>query len=76
MDSIGEWESLTIWMGKGNKLVKHYSQWYPHSVGLFYSAMTQRCGLIPNKEEYKIANMASKGNDRLVGLVQKDIVQT
>ena len=74
MDSIGEWESLTIWMGVGNKLTKHYSQLYPHSVGLFYSAMTQRCGLIANKEEYKIANMASKGNDRLVGLVQKELM--
>ena len=50
MDSIGEWECLTIWQGKDNKLKKIYSQRYPHSVGLYYSAMTQRCGLEPNKE--------------------------
>ena len=47
MDSIGEWECPTIWQGKDNKLKKIYSQRYPHSVGLYYSAMTQRCGLEP-----------------------------
>ena len=42
IDSIGEWETLTIWKGWGNKLKKVYSQSYPDSVGFFYSAMTQR----------------------------------
>ena len=74
MDSIGEWESLTIWTGEGNKLKKVYSQKYPHSVGLFYSAMTQRCGLIPNEEEYKVAHMAKKGSDKYVGLVKQALI--
>ncbi len=74
MDSIGEWESLTIWKGDGPNLKKVYSQKYPHSVGLFYSAMTQRCGLVPNKDEYMIAGMAKKGDARLVGLVEKELL--
>ena len=41
LDSIGEYETFTIWMGEGSKLKQVYSQSYPHSVGLFYSAMTQ-----------------------------------
>ena len=52
LDSIGEFETFTIWKGKGDKLTQVYSQGYPHSVGLFYSAMTQRCGFKPNAEEY------------------------
>ena len=74
MDSIGEWECLTIWKGEGNKLKKIYSQKYPHSVGLFYSAMTQRCGLEPNKEEYKITDLAKGAKGTYVDLLQKTVV--
>ncbi len=74
MDSIGEWESFTIWQGQGDKLKKVYSQRYPHSVGLFYSAMTQRCGLTPNKEEYKVAQMAEQGTSKYVGLVKSALL--
>jgi len=74
LDSIGEFETLTIWNGEKRKLKSVYSQSYPHSVGLFYSAMTQRCGLVANRDEYKIAEMAKKGNDSLVGLVTKAFI--
>jgi len=48
-----------------NKLKKIYSQSYPHSLGLFYSAMTQRLGLVPNRDEYLVAQMAAKGNHKI-----------
>jgi carbamoyltransferase len=50
IDAIGEFETLTIWQGSGNKLKKVYSQGYPNSLGLWYSSMTQRCHLKPNEE--------------------------
>ncbi|NBP01642.1 MAG: hypothetical protein EBU90_16205 [Proteobacteria bacterium] len=62
IDSIGEFETLTIWKGQGSNLNKWYSQGYPHSVGLWYSAMTQRCGLKPNEEEYILMGMAAYGD--------------
>ena len=62
IDSIGEFETLTIWEGNGSKLTKLYSQNYPHSLGLWYSAMTQRCGLKPNEEEYILMGMAALGD--------------
>jgi carbamoyltransferase len=62
IDSIGEWETLTMWTGSGDNLVKRFSQSYPHSVGLWYSAMTQRCGLKPNEEEYILMGMAAVGD--------------
>lgn len=66
IDAIGEFETLTIWRGQGNSLKKVYSQNYPHSLGLWYSAMTQRCGLKPNEEEYILMGMSALGNpDRL-----------
>lgn len=75
MDSIGEWECLTIWKGEGNKLKKVYTQKYPHSVGLYYSAMTQRCGLEPNKEEYKITQMAKGAKGTYTDLLQKTVIK-
>jgi carbamoyltransferase len=62
IDAIGEFETLTLWQGEGNKLTKVRSQGYPHSIGLWYSAMTQRCGLKPNEEEYILMGMAAVGD--------------
>lgn len=62
IDSIGEFETFTIWQGEGDKLKKVYSQGYPHSIGLFYSAMTQRIGLKPNEDEYILMGMAAYGD--------------
>ena len=75
LDSIGEFETLTIWHGKDNKLKKIYSQSYPHSLGLFYSAMTQRLGLTPQRDEYKVAKMAQKGDpNKFKKIVMQDII--
>ena len=62
IDAVGEFESLTVWAGVGEELHKIYSLDYPNSIGLFYSAMTQRCGLKPNEEEYILMGMAAYGN--------------
>ena len=64
IDSIGEFETLTVWEGTGNKLKKVYSQGYPNSIGLWYSAMTQRIGLKPNEDEYILMGMAAYGNPK------------
>jgi len=64
IDAIGEFETMTIWKGTGNKLKKLWSQSYPHSVGLFYSAMTQRIGLKPNEDEYITMGMAAYGEHK------------
>ena len=43
LDAIGEFATYTLWEGNGNVLRKLSSLDYPNSLGLFYSAMTQRC---------------------------------
>jgi carbamoyltransferase len=75
LDSIGEFETLTVWHGKNNTLSKIYSQGYPHSLGLFYSAMTQRMGLVPQRDEYLVAQWAKKGNPkRFAPDIRKDLI--
>lgn len=65
IDAIGEFETLTIWTATRNSgLKKVFSQSYPHSIGLWYSAMTQRCGLKPNEEEYILMGMAALGDPK------------
>lgn len=73
IDSIGEFETLTIWQGNEEKIKRVYSQGYPHSVGLWYSAMTQRIGLKPNEDEYILMGMAAYGDpDRLYREILQD----
>jgi len=76
IDSIGEFETLTIWKAKGTELKQIYSQKYPHSVGLWYSAMTQRIGLKPQEDEYILMGMAAYGDsDRLYHDIKSDFVE-
>ena len=75
IDAIGEFETLTAWTAKGSELTKIASQSYPHSVGLWYSAMTQRVGLKPNEDEYILMGMAAYGDPkRLYNDIVKDFV--
>lgn len=61
VDAIGEWDTISIWEGKNNILKKIKSWKYPYSLGLLYSAITQRIGLKPNEDEYITMGMAAYG---------------
>lgn len=67
IDGIGEWETMTIWKCTGTKLKKIFTQSYPNSIGLWYSAMTQRVGLKPNEDEYILMGMAAYGDKTRFG---------
>ena len=64
IDAIGEWDTMTIWDCKDNKMKKKTSWKYPHSLGLLYSAITQRIGLKPNEDEYITMGMAAFGEPK------------
>lgn len=75
LDSIGEFECLTIWDCYKNNMHKIFSKSYPHSLGLFYSAMTQRIGLVPQRDEYLVAEWAKMGNPKdIIQLMQDEII--
>jgi len=77
LDSIGEFETLTIWNGTEKGLKKIHSQGYPHSLGLFYSAMTQRMGLVPQRDEYLVSQWGDKGDpERLFMVILEELVET
>ena len=75
IDSIGEFETFTVWEAKDTELKRVYTQGYPHSIGLWYSAMTQRIGLKPQEDEYILMGMAACGNpDRLYQTIYDDFL--
>ena len=75
IDSIGEWDTLTVWQAKGNKLKRKFTQRYPDSIGIWYSAMTQRIGLKPQEHEYILMGMAAVGDaDRLYDRIKQDFI--
>ena len=61
IDAIGEFDTISIWYANGTTLEKRWSQTYPHSLGLWYSAMTQRLGLKPQEDEFILMGMAAWG---------------
>lgn len=74
VDAIGEWETISAWKGCGQSLEKIWSQCYPHSLGLLYSAFTHRVGLKPNEEEYILMGMAAYGEATYRDLIWKDFI--
>jgi carbamoyltransferase len=62
LDSIGEYNTSTVWTGEGSQIKQVYKKNYPFSFGLFYSAFTKLVGLKPNEEEYIFMGMAAYGD--------------
>lgn len=68
IDAIGELDTISIYRAAYDDHGRaHYErmwrQGYPHSIGLFYSAVTRAVGLKPMEEEYITMGMAAYGSD-------------
>jgi carbamoyltransferase len=78
IDAIGEWDTISIWGAEyyhGKAFYKPlWRQKYPHSIGLFYSAMTQRVGLKPNEDEYILMGMSAYGDKKFGNLIKSHII--
>jgi len=79
IDAVGEWDTVSIWGAMYDKnfkatYTKLWSQSYPHSIGLFYSAITQRIGLHPLDEEYITMGMAGWGTPQWTEVMRDVLV--
>lgn len=80
IDGVGEWATTTIWKGEGSSLTLLKEMHFPHSLGLFYSAVTYYCGFKVNSGEYKLMGLApyagreSTEVARLVGLLKTEVI--
>ncbi len=69
IDAIGEFDTISIYGAEYDKTGKAvykklWGQKYPYSIGLFYSAITERIGLHPLDEEYITMGMAAYGEPK------------
>jgi carbamoyltransferase len=72
IDGVGEYDTTTISYYNGKSLDIETVSSYPHSIGLFYSAMTSFLGFKPNEGEYKLMGLSSYGkNTDLVNKLNK-----
>jgi carbamoyltransferase len=62
IDGVGEYETMSMALADKKSISKISMAEYPHSIGLFYSAMTSFLGFRPNEGEYKVMGLAPYGN--------------
>jgi len=61
IDGVGEYETATLSVARGNRIEKLRTLRLPDSLGLFYSAFTAFLGFEVNEGEYKVMGMAGYG---------------
>jgi carbamoyltransferase len=78
IDAIGEFDTISIYGAEyvdgQAQYKKLWGQHYPHSIGLFYSAMTKRVGLKPLDEEYILMGMSGYGKTNYAAWMKDDLV--
>ena len=75
VDAIGEWDTVSISTANKIWIKRKETIKYPHSLGILYSAFTQRCGLKPAEEEYILMGMAAYGEPRYKDDIYEDFVR-
>jgi carbamoyltransferase len=74
VDGVGEWATTTIADGAEQTITPLRQIHYPHSLGLFYSAVTYHCGLKVNSGEYKLMGLAPYGEPRFVQTILDHLI--
>jgi len=66
IDGFGDFTSTMTAVGKDNQIEVMDSVIYPHSAGIFYTAMTQYLGFPHYGDEYKVMGLAPYGERKYV----------
>lgn len=61
IDGVGEWTTTARGYGKGNQFTVEDEIKFPHSIGLFFSALTAYLGFRVNDAEWKVMGLAPYG---------------
>ena len=73
-DGVGEWATTTVAIGKGKNLEIKKEIYFPHSLGLLYSAFTYYAGFKVNGGEYKLMGLAPYGEPKYVNLIKDNLI--
>ena len=64
VDGFGDFVSTMMAVGRGNSIEVLDRVHFPHSLGLFYTAVTQFLGFLGFGDEYKVMGLAAYGEPR------------
>jgi carbamoyltransferase len=80
IDGVGEWCTASIAKGKNETIEIIKELYFPHSIGLLYSAFTYYLGFKVNSGEYKLMGLAPYGNPNaeetitFINKIKKEII--
>ena len=63
-DGLGDFVSTAMGRADGNNISVFQRVWFPHSLGFFYTAMTQYLGFPYFGDEYKVMGLSSYGKPK------------
>ena len=67
VDGFGDFASAAWGVGRGNRIEVEDKVYFPHSLGIFYQALTQHLGFLNYGDEYKVMGLAPYGEPCLIG---------
>jgi carbamoyltransferase len=71
VDGFGDFASAAWGGGRGSDLVMDEQVYFPHSLGIFYQAMTQWLGFPHYGDEYKVMGLAAYGQPRYLSEMRR-----
>ena len=71
VDGFGDFASTCWAIGKNNFITKKGQVLFPHSLGIFYTAITQYLGFPNYGDEYKLMGLSPYGKPRYLHLMRK-----
>ena len=72
VDGFGDFSSAAWGAGRGQEISIDGRVYFPHSLGIFYQALTQYLGFPHYGDEYKVMGLAPYGKPHLHGCDAKD----
>jgi len=71
IDGFGDFASAMWGTGEGHRIRIHDRVFFPHSLGLFYQAITQHLGFWRYGDEYKVMGLAPYGRPTYLGAMRE-----
>ena len=71
IDGFGDFASTALGVGEGNRIEIDQRVYFPHSLGIFYSAITQFIGFPNFGDEYKVMGLAPLGEPKYLAQMRE-----
>jgi len=74
VDGLGDFASAMWGVGRGNRLQPLGAVAFPHSLGIYYTALTQYLGFPKYGDEYKVMGLASYGQPEMLDEFRRIVI--